>query len=151
VLYGTRQHVEPHTTSLGNRFESHNVPDSGYLWSSSRGCSSVGFLERLPGRPDSVNERAGQPAELGGERQELEPVTSGSWESASSSTMPDNPVPPSTEAQRRTERLGYVAPCRCAMTHEASGHTHACIAGQGHAGWHRCYCGQWFAEPDSPA
>lgn len=58
--------------------------------------------------------------------------------------MPDDTTQPSTEAQRRAERLGYVAPCRCAMAHEESGHRHECIAGQGHTGWHRCYCGQWF-------
>jgi hypothetical protein len=57
--------------------------------------------------------------------------------------MPDDTTPPSTEAQRRTERLGNVALCRCAMTHDESGHWHECIAARAH-GWHRCYCGQWF-------
>ena len=48
----------------------------------------------------------------------------------------------------RTERLGYVAPCRCAHTQDVGGHRHECIAGQGHAGQHRCYCGAWFQTQD---
>jgi hypothetical protein len=62
--------------------------------------------------------------------------------------MPDDSSAASTERQRRTERLGYVAPCRCAVTHESTGHQHECIAGEGHSGWHRCYCGAWFEHPD---
>jgi hypothetical protein len=58
--------------------------------------------------------------------------------------MPDDSSAPLTERQHRTDRLGYVAPCRCAITQAETGHRHECIAGQGHTGWHRCYCGAWF-------
>jgi hypothetical protein len=58
--------------------------------------------------------------------------------------MPDDSPAPAIERQHRTERLGYVAPCRCAVTQGETGHRHECIAGEGHTGWHRCYCGGWF-------
>lgn len=63
--------------------------------------------------------------------------------------MPDDRSARPTELPSRTQRLGYVAPCRCARTHDDTGHRHECIAGLGHAGWHRCYCGAWF-EPTDP-
>jgi hypothetical protein len=63
--------------------------------------------------------------------------------------MPDDPPPPSTEQNRtRPRRLGYAVPGRCSFAQERDGHRHECIAGQGHAGRHRCYCGQWFEQRD---
>lgn len=60
--------------------------------------------------------------------------------------MPDDSAPASTDRQirRSAERLGFAVPCRCACAHEERGHRHECIAGQGHNGFHRCYCGAWF-------
>jgi hypothetical protein len=57
---------------------------------------------------------------------------------------------PATEQPRkRAVRVGYAAPCCWAAEHEQHGHRHECIAGQGHTGPHRCYCGERFESGDA--